>query len=344
VVIGRLCARGSNFFDYGNAFLLEASRSGADVMAPPGDASAPREFKYPSYVQHIMGEIFSLGFGPFRWFCASTDPADLRKTDAIATEIVAELHAAAPEETRLQYADNLRWIRGAESYQLVVGSQGRILYSDAAGRTRIALAFNAAVRDGRIGPVVLSRDHHDVSGTDSPYRETSSVLDGSSATADMAVNNHTGLAARGVTWVALHNGGGVGWGEVRVQPCVFFFFFFSFSFFFFFFVFTSDFVPQSFFFSTDGPLTFSHFHNTMQVVNGGFGLVLDGSADLDARIPAIFGWDVGNGVARRAWAGSRNARWNAERLNADPDSNITITIASEVDRDIVKRAVADAGK
>src|SRR5690606_9887952 len=203
--------RGTYFFDYGNAFLLEASRAGADVLSnEPG-----REFRYPSYVQDIMGPMcFDFGFGPFRWVCTSGKPEDLQKTDDIAAEVLEQLMKDSPEEIRLQMKDNIHWIKGAQENKLVVGSQARILYADSDGRIQIAAAFNKAIAEGKIGPVVLGRDHHDVSGTDSPYRETSNIYDGSRFTADMAVHNVIGDSFRGATWVSIHNGGGVGWGEV----------------------------------------------------------------------------------------------------------------------------------
>merc|ERR1719183_1417502 len=209
--VNKHTAKGTYFFDYGNAFLLEASRAGADVMAADG-----KKFRYPSYVQDIMGPLFfDYGFGPFRWVCCSGDPQDLECTDDIACKVLEEIRTTSPPEIQQQMADNIDWIRGAQQNKLVVGSQARILYADAEGRIRIAAAFNKAIKDGRLkGPVVLGRDHHDVSGTDSPYRETSNIYDGSQFTADMAVQNFAGDAFRGATWISLHNGGGVGWGEV----------------------------------------------------------------------------------------------------------------------------------
>ncbi|XP_003217824.2 urocanate hydratase [Anolis carolinensis] len=251
--INKLSDQGLFFWDYGNAFLLEAQRAGADVG---GDNKG--EFRYPSYVQHIMGDIFSLGFGPFRWVCTSGNPEDLATTDCIASSVLEE---AVLEEVnasvKQQYRDNIHWIQEARRHNLVVGSQARILYSDQKGRVAIAIAINQGIAGGRItAPVVLSRDHHDVSGTDSPYRETSNIYDGSAFCADMAVQNFVGDSFRGATWVALHNGGGVGWGEV---------------------------------------------------INGGFGLVLDGSADAEERAKMMLSWDVSNGVARRCWSGNKNA-------------------------------------
>ncbi len=251
--INKLTARGMYFFDYGNAFLLEASRAGADVMKEDG-----LTLRYPSYVQDIMGPMFfDYGFGPFRWVCTSCDPADLAETDRLAAEALERLFADAPEEIRGQLADNLHWIREAARNHLVVGSQARILYADSQGRIEIARAFNRAIAEGRIkAPVVLGRDHHDVSGTDSPYRETSNIYDGSQRTADMAVQNVIGDSFRGATWVSLHNGGGVGWGEV---------------------------------------------------INGGFGMVIDGSEEADRRISEMLLWDVNNGIARRSWARNQGA-------------------------------------
>ena len=260
-----------HFWDYGNAFLLEASRAGADVMAADGQA-----FRYPSYVEDIMGPIcFDHGFGPFRWVCTSGSPDDLDLTDRLAADVVVRLAADAPDDTRRQYLDNLRWIREANQNQLVVGSQARILYSDDEGRRAIAKAFNDAVADGRLaGPVVIGRDHHDVSGTDSPYRETADIRDGSRFCADMAVQNVIGDAFRGATWVSLHNGGGVGWGEV---------------------------------------------------INGGFGMLLDGTEDAARRLDAMLHWDVNNGVARRAWAKNEGALATAKRAMArEPRLKLTL--------------------
>ncbi len=268
--INRHTARGTYFFDYGNAFLLEASRAGAEVMAEDGIA-----FRYPSYVQDIMGPMcFDYGFGPFRWVCTSGKAEDLRATDRIAAEVLEHLLQTAPASIQPQLKDNLHWVREAEKNQLVVGSQARILYADAEGRTRIAKAFNEAIKAGKIGPVVLGRDHHDVSGTDSPYRETSNIYDGSSFTADMAVHNFVGDAFRGATWVSLHNGGGVGWGEV---------------------------------------------------VNGGFGMLLDGSAEADRRLESMLFWDVNNGIARRNWARNPHAMESIQRaMDAEPKLKVTI--------------------
>lgn len=261
---------GTYFFDYGNAFLLESSRAGADVLKPDGD------FKYLSYVQDIMGPMcFDYGFGPFRWVCASGKPEDLSKTDKLATKVLEELALESPIEIQQQMHDNIRWIKAAGENQLVVGSQARILYADALGRIRIAEAFNKAVKSGELSaPVVLGRDHHDVSGTDSPYRETSNIYDGSRFTADMAVQNVIGDSFRGATWVSLHNGGGVGWGEV---------------------------------------------------VNGGFGMVLDGSEDADRRLKCMLFWDVNNGISRRSWARNEGAVFAIKRaMEAEPCLKVTL--------------------
>lgn len=262
--------KGTCFFDYGNAFLLEASRAGADILDTSG------EFRYPSYVQDIMGPVcFDYGFGPFRWVCCSNDPADLEVTDRIAAEKLEELMAESPGEIRQQMYDNIRWIREAGKNNLVVGSQARILYADAEGRTTIASAFNTAIGEGIISaPIVIGRDHHDVSGTDSPFRETSNIYDGSKFTADMAVQNVIGDAFRGATWVSLHNGGGVGWGEV---------------------------------------------------INGGFGMVLDGSAEVAAKLRMMLNWDVNNGIARRSWARNKGAIFTLQReMKRIPGLNITV--------------------
>lgn len=282
-----LAARGMYFWDYGNAFLLEASRAGAPVVREDGS------FRYPSYVEDIMGPVcFDYGFGPYRWVCASGDPADLDATDAIAGEVLAEMAARAPREIREQMLDNLRWIREAKENRLVVGSQARILYADAEGRTRIALAMNGAIRDGRVkAPIVLGRDHHDVSGTDSPYRETAHLRDGSNLTADMAVHNVIGDAFRGATWVSLHNGGGVGWGEV---------------------------------------------------VNGGFGMVIDGSEESDRRIRSMLHWDVNNGIARRAWARHEGAAF-AIRRAMEAESRLKVTLPHVADPQLVRRAIEESG-
>lgn len=273
--INRLADAGMFFWDYGNAFLLEAKRCGAQVDA--SDDPTGLKFRYPSYVQDIMGDIFSLGFGPFRWICTSGLESDLEASDRIAAEILQEIVAEGqlPERVAVQYRDNIHWITEAGKNRLVVGSQARILYADQRARVALALAFNRAIRDGVISDyVVLSRDHHDVSGTDSPFRETSNIYDGSAFTADMAVQNCIGDSFRGATWVSLHNGGGVGWGEV---------------------------------------------------INGGFGLVLDGSEDADRRADQMLNWDVSNGVARRCWSGNDNARLAIERaMEADPRLRVTL--------------------
>ncbi len=268
--INTLSERGSFFWDYGNAFLLEASRAGADVLNDDGS------FRYPSYVEDIMGPMcFDYGFGPFRWVCTSGNPKELEITDDIALEILDEMTQTSPEEVSQQIIDNLRWIKQAGQNQMVVGSQARILYADAEGRRRIATAFNDAISDGRISsPIVLGRDHHDVSGTDSPYRETANIKDGSMFTADMAVHNFVGDAFRGATWVSLHNGGGVGWGEA---------------------------------------------------MNGGFGLVLDGSKEAAYKANSMLGWDVNNGIARRAWARNEGAIFAISRaIESDPNLKVTI--------------------
>ncbi|MDE6206479.1 MAG: urocanate hydratase [Muribaculaceae bacterium] len=284
--INRLTARGMYFFDYGNAFLLESSRAGADVMAADG-----RNFRYPSYVEDIMGPLFfDYGFGPFRWVCTSCSPDDLAVTDAIAEEVLKQELAEAPEDIRGQLEDNIHWIQAAGENRLVVGSQARILYADALGRARIALAFNDAVADGRLSaPVVLGRDHHDVSGTDSPYRETSNIRDGSRFCADMAVQNVIGDAFRGATWVSIHNGGGVGWGEV---------------------------------------------------INGGFGLVADGTPEAARRIRSMLLWDVNNGIARRAWARNEGAL-AAIRREMDRTPDLTVTIPNIADPTLIENTLAN---
>ena len=268
--INRLTARGMYFFDYGNAFLLQSQRAGADIMGADG------RFRYPSYVQDIMGPLFfDYGFGPFRWVCTSGDEADLAVTDRIAAEVMESIMKQAPDEIKPQMADNIHWIKEAGKNRLVVGSQARILYADAEGRTRIALAFNEAIRRGEITrPVVLGRDHHDVSGTDSPFRETSNIYDGSQFCADMAVHNVIGDAFRGATWVSLHNGGGVGWGEV---------------------------------------------------INGGFGMVIDGSQESDSRIREMLLWDVNNGIARRSWARNEGSVRSIRReMERTPGLEVTL--------------------
>ena len=268
--INRHTSRGTYFFDYGNAFLLEASRAGGDVMKPDG------EFRYPSYVQDIMGPMcFDYGFGPFRWVCCSNEPADLEVTDGIALATLMELIKKSPPEIKQQLDDNIHWIREAAKNRLVVGSQARILYADARGRMEIAAAFNSAISKGKISaPVVIGRDHHDVSGTDSPYRETSNIYDGSKFTADMAVQNVIGDSFRGATWVSLHNGGGVGWGEV---------------------------------------------------INGGFGMVLDGTPETESKLRMMLHWDVNNGIARRSWARNKEAMVTLKReMERTPGLNVTI--------------------
>ena len=279
--INRLAEKGMYFFDYGNAFLLESSRAGADVLKADGS------FRYPSYVQDIMGPMFfDYGFGPFRWVCTSGNADDLALSDKLAADVLEQMLADAHEDIKGQLADNLHWIRSAGENKLVVGSQARILYADAEGRTKIALAFNDAIRRGDISrPIVLGRDHHDVSGTDSPFRETSNIYDGSQFCADMAVQNVIGDSFRGATWVSLHNGGGVGWGEV---------------------------------------------------VNGGFGMVIDGSPEAERRIRSMLFWDVNNGIARRSWARNKGAMDAIEReLRRTPD--LQVTIPNLVDDDIIKK-------
>ena len=281
--INRLSAEGMYFFDYGNAFLLESSRAGADILRPDGT------FRYPSYVQDIMGPMyFDYGFGPFRWVCMSEKPEDLEKTDAIAVRVLSEIAAGSPEEIAGQMRDNIHWIREAGRNHLVVGSQARILYADCEGRTRIALAFNEAIRKGEISaPIVLGRDHHDVSGTDSPFRETSNIYDGSRFTADMAVQNVIGDSFRGATWVSIHNGGGVGWGEV---------------------------------------------------INGGFGMVIDGSADSARHIREMLLWDVNNGIARRSWARNSAARFAIEREMARTPG-LQVTLPHPADENLIRKAL-----
>ena len=276
-------AKGTYFFDYGNAFLLEASRAGADVMAENGI-----DFKYNSYVQDIMGPMcFDYGFGPFRWVCASGKPKDLLETDKIACEVLEKIKKNSPEEIQQQMADNIQWIKGAQENKLVVGSQARILYADAEGRIKIATAFNKAIKKGKIGPVVLGRDHHDVSGTDSPYRETSNIYDGSKFTADMAIQNVIGDSFRGATWVSIHNGGGVGWGEV---------------------------------------------------VNGGFGMLLDGSKAASKRLESMLFWDVNNGIARRSWARNDEAIFAIKRAMKNK-KELKVTIPNKVDASLFKNLI-----
>jgi len=274
--INKHTERGTYFFDYGNAFLLESSRAGADVLSDEKN----REFKYPSYVQDIMGPMcFDFGFGPFRWVCTSGKPEDLDKTDALAKEVLEGLMKTSPKEIQQQMQDNIKWITEAKDNKLVVGSQARILYADAEGRMKIASAFNKAIAAGEIGPVVLGRDHHDVSGTDSPYRETSNIYDGSRFTADMAVHNVIGDSFRGATWVSIHNGGGVGWGEV---------------------------------------------------INGGFGLVLDGSSDSQRRLESMLFWDVNNGISRRSWAQNDGAIFAIKRA-MEQHPQLKVTLPNKVD-------------
>ncbi|RPE00089.1 urocanate hydratase [Aureibaculum marinum] len=273
--INKHTKNGTYFFDYGNAFLLEASRAGADIMAENGI-----DFKYNSYVQDIMGPMcFDYGFGPFRWVCVSAKCEDLEKTDAIACKVLEEMIQHSPKEIQQQMADNIKWIKGAQENKLVVGSQARILYADAEGRIKIAKAFNDAIAKGEIGPVVLGRDHHDVSGTDSPFRETSNIYDGSKFTADMSIQNVIGDSFRGATWVSIHNGGGVGWGEV---------------------------------------------------INGGFGMVLDGSKESEYRLKSMLFWDVNNGIARRSWARNKEAIFAIKRA-MELEPNLKVTLPNLVD-------------
>ena len=273
--------RGTYFFDYGNAFLLEASRAGADVMAADGI-----NFRYPSYVQDIMGPMcFDYGFGPFRWVCTSGKQEDLDYTDQLAAEVLSEIYKTAPKEIRSQLTDNINWIKAAKANKLVVGSKARILYADAEGRIKIAEAFNQAIKSKKIGPVVLGRDHHDVSGTDSPYRETSNIYDGSRFTADMAIHNVIGDSFRGATWVSIHNGGGVGWGEV---------------------------------------------------INGGFGMLLDGSADASRKLKSMLHFDVNNGIARRAWARNEGA---LNAINKEVSRGLQITIPNVADDQLINKLI-----
>ncbi len=277
--VNKHTAKGTYFFDYGNAFLLEASRAGADVMAANGI-----DFKYPSYVQDIMGPMcFDYGFGPFRWVCTSGKPKDLQKTDDIACKVLEEIMKNSPKEIQQQMQDNITWIKGAQENKLVVGSQARILYADAEGRTKIAKAFNDAIANGEIGPVVLGRDHHDVSGTDSPFRETSNIYDGSRFTADMAIHNVIGDSFRGATWVSIHNGGGVGWGEV---------------------------------------------------INGGFGMLLDGTSDAEQRLKSMLHWDVNNGIARRSWARNEEAIFAIKRA-MEEEPLLKVTLPNIVDESLL---------
>ena len=281
--INKLADKGMYFFDYGNAFLLESSRAGADIMTADG------KFRYPSYVQDIMGPMFfDYGFGPFRWVCTSGDPKDLETTDRLAAQVLEEIRKDAPEDIQGQMDDNIHWIKEAGPNHLVVGSQARILYADAEGRTKIALAFNDAIRNGQLSaPVVLGRDHHDVSGTDSPFRETSNIYDGSQFCADMAVQNVIGDSFRGATWVSIHNGGGVGWGEV---------------------------------------------------INGGFGMAIDGSEDSARHIREMLFWDVNNGIARRSWARNKGSM-DAIRREMERTPELTVTMPNLVDDDVIDNAV-----
>ncbi len=281
--INQVAGKGMYFWDYGNAFLLESGRAGADIIKPDGT------YRYPSYVQDIMGPLFfDYGFGPFRWVCTSSDPGDLEITDRIALEVMEGIAETAPVETRSQLEDNIHWIREAGKNRLVVGSQARILYADCEGRTKIAEKFNEAIKEGKVkGPIVLGRDHHDVSGTDSPFRETSNIYDGSQFTADMAVHNVIGDAFRGATWVSLHNGGGVGWGEV---------------------------------------------------MNGGFGFVLDGTAEASERVRSMLHWDVNNGITRRAWARNREALFAIKR-EMERTPQLRVTLPNLVDDSVINSAL-----
>ncbi len=279
--VNRHTSKGTYFFDYGNAFLLEASRSGADVMSEDGI-----NFKYPSYVQDIMGPMcFDYGFGPFRWICASGKKVDLEKTDKIACKVLERLKLNAPKEIQQQMSDNIRWIKSANDNQLVVGSQARILYADSIGRIEIAIAFNEAIKEGSIGPIILGRDHHDVSGTDSPFRETSNIYDGSSFTSDMSIHNVIGDSFRGATWVSVHNGGGVGWGEV---------------------------------------------------INGGFGMLIDGSDESAKKIHSMLHWDVNNGIARRSWARNEEAIF-AIKKEMKRTPGLKVTLPNIVDENIIDK-------
>jgi urocanate hydratase len=272
--VNALSEKGMYFFDYGNAFLLEASRAGADVMDAEGEG-----FRYPSYVQDIMGPMcFDYGFGPFRWVCTSGKPEDLKYTDRLASRVLEQIMKDSPSEIQQQMQDNIRWIKAAGENKMVVGSQARILYADAEGRIKIAKAFNEAIKEGKIGPVVLGRDHHDVSGTDSPFRETSNIYDGSQFTADMAIQNVIGDSFRGATWVSIHNGGGVGWGEV---------------------------------------------------INGGFGMLLDGSDDAERRLESMLFYDVNNGIARRGWARNKEAIFAIKR-EMERSPKLKVTLPNEV--------------
>ncbi len=276
--INKHTEKGTYFFDYGNGFLLESSRAGADIMNP--NPMLGKEFKYPSYIQDIMGPMcFDYGFGPFRWVCTSGSSDELKKTDEIACKVLQEIMRDSPKEIQQQMADNIQWMKGVQKHKLVVGSQARILYADAEGRIKIAKAFNKAIKKGKINPIVLGRDHHDVSGTDSPYRETSNIYDGSRYTADMAVHNVIGDSFRGATWVSIHNGGGVGWGEV---------------------------------------------------INGGFGILLDGSKEASKRLKSMLFWDVNNGIARRSWARNEEALFAIKRA-MKVEKNLKVTLPNLVD-------------
>jgi urocanate hydratase len=283
--INKMCSNGMQFWDYGNAFLLEASKAGADILNSDGT------FRYPSYVEDIMGPMcFDYGFGPFRWVCTSGDSDDLLQTDSIAIKILSDMATNCPEDIKQQLLDNVKWIEEADSNNMVVGSQARILYADENGRRRIAEAFNDAISSGKVSaPIVLGRDHHDVSGTDSPYRETANIKDGSMFSADMAVQNFVGDSFRGATWVSLHNGGGVGWGEV---------------------------------------------------INGGYGLVLDGTKEASIRLNSMLKWDVNNGIARRAWARNSGALTTAKRA-MKTDSELDITIPNIADEKLISRFFTD---
>ena len=278
--INTLSERGMYFFDYGNAFLLESSRAGASILNKSGN------FKYPSYVQDIMGPMcFDYGFGPFRWVCASNKEEDLQKTDDIACKVLEKLLIQAPEEIKLQMKDNIHWIKSAQKNKMVVGSQARILYADSEGRIEIARAFNNAIKESIISaPIILGRDHHDVSGTDSPYRETSNIYDGSQFTSDMAIHNVIGDSFRGATWVSIHNGGGVGWGEV---------------------------------------------------INGGFGLFLDGSEDAEKKLESMLFWDVNNGIARRSWARNKEAKFAIKRAMTK-NNKLNITLSNDADDKLIE--------
>ncbi len=280
--INQLTERGTYFFDYGNAFLLESSRAGADILKEDG------KFRYPSYVQDIMGPIcFDYGFGPFRWVCTSGKPEDLQLSDQIALDVLSEMSENSPAQISQQMKDNITWIKGAQANKLVVGSQARILYADAEGRIKIAEAFNKAIKEGKMGPVVLGRDHHDVSGTDSPFRETSNIYDGSAFTADMAIHNVIGDSFRGATWVSIHNGGGVGWGEV---------------------------------------------------INGGFGMLLDGTDEADCRLKNMLYWDVNNGISRRSWARNEGAIFAIKRA-MEQNPNLVVTLPNLADDQLIDKMV-----